>query len=596
MGQTHSQEVDFGDIGDLPENKCSTLSSTSGDNNKINELQVRKLSNVSNRNIQLLSMRPRSEKDAFVDNLKGRRRSSLINLILGAPSRGPGFSDDLCSINSRYSNFGIEFFPDTYHAATSQSSLHIGSIDDIEIGPQPKGIVKFQQHQQHQNYKQHKRRRSSVGSITIENEHQEKSSSEKQQERQGQKVDHLQRKQLAPSVYAQQARQHFTSKSSIESTLASIDLTSSFERHDFSKSDKSGRSLPQQFYRPPQQDAMQQSKAQDIRARMAAGRVSQASRVLRRTGSELSLYSYMSASSQRSGSQNRSGSSSSSADLKNNKKPIDPMSETKLIIIMQVCIPFILAGFGNMSAGLILNWVSEWRSFHSVPIFFILLPPFIGLKGNIEMTLASRLSTLSNLNLLETSNQKRRAFFSNLVLTLGQAIGLSIFAAIISIGCEMLIGHNKIHAGNSSMLEISLLVVLASALATSVLLVMTACIVMSLAVSLARYVQVNPDNLSTLVAALYGDVTCVLTYGLICNWMFNLREKDDLFWPVLIIVSVLSAWPLLIYAAHKFEETNHIAISSLPPMLASICISMGSGKCLIFTQHLFHSYNQNQFP
>lgn len=48
-------------------------------------------------------------------------------------------------------------------------------------------------------------------------------------------------------------------------------------------------------------------------------------------------------------------------------------------------------------AGVVLDLVQSWRLFKEVPETFILVPALLGLKGNLEMTLASRLSTLVRL-------------------------------------------------------------------------------------------------------------------------------------------------------------------------------------------------------
>lgn len=44
-------------------------------------------------------------------------------------------------------------------------------------------------------------------------------------------------------------------------------------------------------------------------------------------------------------------------------------------------------------AGILLDYVQHWPLFQEVPETFILVPALLGLKGNLEMTLASRLST-----------------------------------------------------------------------------------------------------------------------------------------------------------------------------------------------------------
>ena len=56
--------------------------------------------------------------------------------------------------------------------------------------------------------------------------------------------------------------------------------------------------------------------------------------------------------------------------------------------------PFLVAGFGMVGAGIVLDIVQHWNVFQDINELFILVPALLGLKGNLEMTLASRLSTL----------------------------------------------------------------------------------------------------------------------------------------------------------------------------------------------------------
>ena len=55
---------------------------------------------------------------------------------------------------------------------------------------------------------------------------------------------------------------------------------------------------------------------------------------------------------------------------------------------------------GMVMAGALLGQVQSWPVYRSYPELFILVPALLGLKGNLEMTLASRLSTLANLGRL----------------------------------------------------------------------------------------------------------------------------------------------------------------------------------------------------
>uniref|UniRef100_A0A915CK96 SLC41A/MgtE integral membrane domain-containing protein n=1 Tax=Parascaris univalens TaxID=6257 RepID=A0A915CK96_PARUN len=59
----------------------------------------------------------------------------------------------------------------------------------------------------------------------------------------------------------------------------------------------------------------------------------------------------------------------------------------------QTIFAFLLAGCGMVGAGILFDIAQEWSFFIRVPQAVMLLPALLGLKGNVEMTLASRLST-----------------------------------------------------------------------------------------------------------------------------------------------------------------------------------------------------------
>ncbi|KAH7986455.1 hypothetical protein HPB52_024963 [Rhipicephalus sanguineus] len=76
--------------------------------------------------------------------------------------------------------------------------------------------------------------------------------------------------------------------------------------------------------------------------------------------------------------------------------------ESLLSIFKQAAVPFFLGGLGTVFAGLILDTVQFWPPFEHVTELFIVVPPLLGLKGNLEMTLAARLSTQANLGNMDT--------------------------------------------------------------------------------------------------------------------------------------------------------------------------------------------------
>lgn len=114
--------------------------------------------------------------------------------------------------------------------------------------------------------------------------------------------------------------------------------------------------------------------------------------------------------------------------------PHNPMSKpiTTLSTFIQVMLAFLIAGFGNVGAGLILDYVKEWPVFLHVDELFILVPSLLGLKGNLEMTMASRLSTQANLGHMDNTHKLLEMAKGNLALVQCQATVVSLSVAIFA--------------------------------------------------------------------------------------------------------------------------------------------------------------------
>ena len=80
------------------------------------------------------------------------------------------------------------------------------------------------------------------------------------------------------------------------------------------------------------------------------------------------------------------------------------LSESWLSVLVQVTPPYLCAGLGMVAAGLVLDSVQYWPVFQTLPELFIMVPALIGLKGNLEMTLASRYFALTYYSFIKFLN------------------------------------------------------------------------------------------------------------------------------------------------------------------------------------------------
>lgn len=248
-------------------------------------------------------------------------------------------------------------------------------------------------------------------------------------------------------------------------------------------------------------------------------------------------------------------------------------------IAFQVFIPFLIAGFGTVGAGLVLDIVQHWEVFQKISEVFILVPALLGLKGNLEMTLASRLSTQANLGNMDTLKEQWKMASGNLALIQCQAIVVGFLASVFA----MIMGW--IPEGKFDISHAVLLC--ASSVTTASLASLILGIVMIAVVIFSRRCHINPDNVATPIAASLGDLTTLSLLSGISSLLYNRIGSNSLLAPSLVVFCLLLI-PIWSFIACHNKYTQEVLYSGWTPVISAMAISSVGGCILDFAVERFH--------
>ncbi|XP_061826057.1 solute carrier family 41 member 2 [Nerophis lumbriciformis] len=245
--------------------------------------------------------------------------------------------------------------------------------------------------------------------------------------------------------------------------------------------------------------------------------------------------------------------------------------ESVYFMVLQILVPFLLAGLGTVAAGLLLDVVQNWDVFQEVTEIFILLPAVLGMKGNLEMTLASRLSTAVNAGRMELAKEKWMLIIGNLALKQLQATVLGLLASLMAIVLGWI--------AEGQMPFNHVILVCSTSLSTTFVASVLQGFIMVVVIIGSKRMGVNPDNVATPMAASFGDLITLAFLACFSRWFFSIIELYS-YVLYLIDLFLLCLIPLWIVVSSKHPASRILLRTGWEPIITAMFISSIGGLIL----------------
>jgi mgtE-like transporter len=158
----------------------------------------------------------------------------------------------------------------------------------------------------------------------------------------------------------------------------------------------------------------------------------------------------------------------------------------------------ILCGIGEIFAGRLLGGMSSLLLDH--PGIIVLIPALIGLKGNVDITLGSRLGSAIHLGLISSGNIWNKEMRENVSAAFVLTVVMTIIAGVLAYVTSLLIGLES-----AGLVQLVVIALTAGVVSGLILIMITIGIIF-----LSVKFEFDPDNVTAPSIATLGDVITII--------------------------------------------------------------------------------------